>query len=422
MAASAVSGTIEAWCADALAHHAAGRLAEAEQLYQRILVARPFDANALQMRGALALQRGEMDRAHTLLKESIRLQPNNAAAHSNLGVLLRRRGELTEAEQCFERALRLQPDLAEAHNNLGALMQKQGRFAEARHAFSEALRIQPQYQSAAKNLQSVQAALATSASPTEATRGRSTRPIASRAVDEKTVSVLLRFGREVSDTARALQAIRSLRSMLDGRGVGRYTDVLLALGGEADRSLNDEAIRLRDAGLVAGVIGGQTGGNPTSLLRVLIAMARAPYVLWLGVDRYLIEEDWATRVNSFIKAHHPFDVAGAMRTFTRDDVYEQFVRMRPWWKSTQWYGPEERARVNYPDSGVVLARVELLRELDYPDAAMTGSPADAVALGDLLLQSGGRVHELSPSVLTAVGTAGALTAEPPGSPCGPTRD
>ena len=68
-----------------LQHHQAGRLAEAEACYRRVLAA----------------------------------QPNHAEAHSNLGVALKDQGKLDEAVAAYRQAISIKPDYAEAHSNLG---------------------------------------------------------------------------------------------------------------------------------------------------------------------------------------------------------------------------------------------------------------------------------------------------------------
>ena len=47
----------------ALAHHQAGRLLQAEAIYRRILKAQPDDADALHLLGVVAHQRGEHEEA-----------------------------------------------------------------------------------------------------------------------------------------------------------------------------------------------------------------------------------------------------------------------------------------------------------------------------------------------------------------------
>ena len=70
---------------DALGHHQAGRLREAETLCRQILEANPDHPDALHLRGVLALQAGHGDEAIRFIERSVELNPNNADALNNLG-------------------------------------------------------------------------------------------------------------------------------------------------------------------------------------------------------------------------------------------------------------------------------------------------------------------------------------------------
>jgi tetratricopeptide (TPR) repeat protein len=75
----------------AIEHHTAGRLPEAEALYQ-----------------------------------AIRLRPSVAEYHGNLGNALRRLGRSQEAIANYRRALQRRPDFAEMHYNLGNTLRDLG--------------------------------------------------------------------------------------------------------------------------------------------------------------------------------------------------------------------------------------------------------------------------------------------------------
>jgi tetratricopeptide (TPR) repeat protein len=171
---------------EALAHHQAGRLGEAERLYRKILELGAEHADSLHLLGMVALQTGRNDAALALIRRAIasnagdasyhtdlgialqmqgkleeavgcydraiELRPDRVAAHCNRGVALHFLGRLDEAEPSLERAIALRPDLAEAHANLGSLRQKQGRLEEAEACQRRALAIQPQYAEAWSNL------------------------------------------------------------------------------------------------------------------------------------------------------------------------------------------------------------------------------------------------------------------------------
>src|SRR5260221_8967962 len=70
--------------ADAIAHHEAGRLAQAEAIYQRLLENEPQHVDALHFLGMLALQQGDAARAGELIERSLEIHPANVAARFNL--------------------------------------------------------------------------------------------------------------------------------------------------------------------------------------------------------------------------------------------------------------------------------------------------------------------------------------------------
>ena len=73
----------------AIRHHQAGRLAEAERIYRQILDRQPGHAQALELLGALNLQRGRSDAAVVLIGRALALRPNWPEALSNRGKALR---------------------------------------------------------------------------------------------------------------------------------------------------------------------------------------------------------------------------------------------------------------------------------------------------------------------------------------------
>ncbi len=81
----------------ALAHHQAGRLQQAEQLYRQLLQADPQHAGAMHLLGLIALQVGKPELAVQYISSAIRLNGNQAAFHANLGEALRASGRWDDA-------------------------------------------------------------------------------------------------------------------------------------------------------------------------------------------------------------------------------------------------------------------------------------------------------------------------------------
>jgi predicted O-linked N-acetylglucosamine transferase (SPINDLY family) len=138
--------------ATALWHHRAGRLQEAEPIYQQILEAEPNHVDALNLLGVLALQRGDTGRAVESITRAIRLDGSQPSFHNNLGNALRSQGALAEAIASYQRALQLRPDYAEAHNNLGIALGEQGQLAEAIASYQRAVQLRPNNPEAYNNL------------------------------------------------------------------------------------------------------------------------------------------------------------------------------------------------------------------------------------------------------------------------------
>ncbi|MFT5172875.1 MAG: tetratricopeptide (TPR) repeat protein, partial [Gammaproteobacteria bacterium] len=137
---------------DALAHHRAGDLARAAQLYRQLLSHDPDHADALHLLGVVALQSGDSVSAITHIREAITKGTNQPAFHSNLGEALRISGELEAAAAAFAGALALDSEFADAHSNLGATLLALGRVDAAVEHLESAVRINPNFPEAYMNL------------------------------------------------------------------------------------------------------------------------------------------------------------------------------------------------------------------------------------------------------------------------------
>lgn len=107
-----------------------GDHAGAEALALQLIQADPKDAEAHQVLGLIAYQRGDFASAEASLERSIAVG-ETAGAWSNLGAARRSAGKLEPAEAALRRAIALQPDLAEARRNLVNLLIGVGRLEDA---------------------------------------------------------------------------------------------------------------------------------------------------------------------------------------------------------------------------------------------------------------------------------------------------
>ncbi len=127
----------------AVAHHQAGRLAQAEALYELILVEQPGHFDALHLLGVVASNRGDPQRALLLLERAIQIDAGNAAAHFNRGTALQSLGRWQEALACYERAVLIEPRFADALSNRAVIHTRLGRWAEALQSCDRAIDIAP---------------------------------------------------------------------------------------------------------------------------------------------------------------------------------------------------------------------------------------------------------------------------------------
>ncbi|BAI75822.1 tetratricopeptide TPR_2 repeat protein (plasmid) [Azospirillum sp. B510] len=162
--------TIQEAMAAAVAHHQAGRLAEAAALYHAVLDALPGHADAAHLLGVVHLQSGQPDRAVKLIKSAIHHNHRVADYHDNLGSALKMLGRLEEAVSAHRQAIRLRPDFAQALYNLGNALEASGRLEEAATAFRQAAARRPGYARARFNLGNVLAALGRRAEADDAYR------------------------------------------------------------------------------------------------------------------------------------------------------------------------------------------------------------------------------------------------------------
>src|SRR5215218_4755124 len=103
--------------AKARADHQAGRVAEADRAYRRVLHADPSNAAAWYLLGVACHGLGKLDDAVAALGQAIRLKPDHAEARNHLGIVLAPNGRLDEAIDCFREAVRSRPDFLDPYRN-----------------------------------------------------------------------------------------------------------------------------------------------------------------------------------------------------------------------------------------------------------------------------------------------------------------
>lgn len=186
--------------ASGLAHHQAGRLAEAETLYRETLALKPDHADALHLLGVLASQVGRHDIAVDLIDQAIALDRSSPRYHSNRGLALAGLRRFEEAIGSYDRALSLRPDDAEVLYASGNALLALGRPRDALQAYERAVLARPNYAEALCNLGATLAAL-----------GRNDEALSSY---DRALAVVPDFSEALSNRGNALKALGRLDEAL----------------------------------------------------------------------------------------------------------------------------------------------------------------------------------------------------------------
>ncbi|HEX3485087.1 MAG TPA: FkbM family methyltransferase [Micropepsaceae bacterium] len=95
------------WLATALEHQRAGRLSEAERLYNEAVQANSAQADALHLLGLIAASRNEFGAAEHLIGQAISVKPERGDFHASLGNLFFARQMIEEMTRFYRQALLL---------------------------------------------------------------------------------------------------------------------------------------------------------------------------------------------------------------------------------------------------------------------------------------------------------------------------
>jgi tetratricopeptide (TPR) repeat protein len=169
---------LESIFAQALGFHRAGMLAEAEQLYRRVLEHRPGSFDCQHLLGVISYQRGNCLEAVRQIDAALKINSRVADAHLNRGnallrlkrfdealasydkaialkgerdpallncrgTVLRNLGRLDAALADLDAAIALRPDLVEAYNNRANVLKDMERLEAARADYDRAIALKP---------------------------------------------------------------------------------------------------------------------------------------------------------------------------------------------------------------------------------------------------------------------------------------
>lgn len=138
----------------AMSLHQQGRLAQAREIYRRILDRKPGHFDALHLSGVIAAQTKLFPDAVRLFRRAVESDPRNPAAfavHVNWGLSLSELGQWDAALSCFANALAVKPDCAEAHLNRAKTLKQLRRLPEALDSYNRAIAVRPDWAEAYSN-------------------------------------------------------------------------------------------------------------------------------------------------------------------------------------------------------------------------------------------------------------------------------
>jgi len=135
-----------------IAYHRSGQLAEARDIYNKVIKAYPVQPDALHLLGVLELEGGRLENAEEFIAKAIQSDPGQATFYNNLGNVFLQKECLDEAAQNYHKALALKPDYAAAYFNLGNVHQQLKQWREAITHYCRALAIKSDFVQAWFNL------------------------------------------------------------------------------------------------------------------------------------------------------------------------------------------------------------------------------------------------------------------------------
>ena len=129
-----------------------GRLSEAKEIYLKILVQSPNDANALHLISLVFMAEGNYNEAKSYIEKAINEAPNQAVFHSNYGGLLHTMGDLPASVKALKKSLKLDKKLFQSYYSLGIVYTDMEELEKAVEFYTKALEIDPSSTAAHKTL------------------------------------------------------------------------------------------------------------------------------------------------------------------------------------------------------------------------------------------------------------------------------
>jgi predicted O-linked N-acetylglucosamine transferase (SPINDLY family) len=135
--------TIQQAFDSAVANHRAGRLGEAEGIYQQILAQDPRQPDALRLLGVLLFQATRFEKCASVLERAVAAGQGSAEIYYYLGTSLWKCRRLAEAVGALQKSLEIQPKSFAANNSLGLALISEGKLDEGIKALRCAVDLNP---------------------------------------------------------------------------------------------------------------------------------------------------------------------------------------------------------------------------------------------------------------------------------------
>jgi tetratricopeptide (TPR) repeat protein len=132
--------------------HDKGEHEKAISVLKQAIRLNPHDPLAHYDLGTICLHIRRYQEAVASFKQAINLEPDYAEAYVNMAVAYRELKQYRKAIAAVKQAINMEPDLAEAHNTLGVTYEVMGRYREAEVAIKQAIRLAPDNPKAHLNL------------------------------------------------------------------------------------------------------------------------------------------------------------------------------------------------------------------------------------------------------------------------------
>lgn len=120
-----------------------GKLLEARNEYEKVLIVDPSNVDALHLLGILEAQEGKPELAIALISHALELSPRSVVIHDNLGVVLLQLRMFERAKESFSRAVFLDSKYALGFHHLSMAHLELGQLEQALKAIETALSLEP---------------------------------------------------------------------------------------------------------------------------------------------------------------------------------------------------------------------------------------------------------------------------------------